>query len=204
MSRLPIITALLCTFACSLMLLPSTVHDVLYFDYQRLMTGNGLGLLSGHWMHADADHLIWNVSALALLSALIEAQSRRLLLWSLLIGMVSVDLLLVSPLSDVARYCGLSGVLNTLLGVALFLHWRRTQSRLVIGVGLLCVLKIMVELLTSQSLFTTISWPPFALAHLAGILGTPIALLLGYSDTRGNCATQHDTRTTYEHLVPSE
>ena len=163
--------------------LPLTVRESLYFDYSSLVAGNWIGGVSGHWIHVDTEHLIWNVGALAILSSLIEVHSRGLLLWSILVGVASVDLLLVSPLSDVARYCGLSGALNTLLGVALFLLWKPTRSRLVLLIGALCLLKIAIEIVLGDSLFTEIGWPPYAPAHLAGIIATPIALLLGYRDT---------------------
>ena len=154
-------------------------------------------------MHADHAHLLWNVGALAILASIIERYSRALLLCSLAAGTVSVDLLLLSPLSSVARYCGLSGILNTLLGVALFLLWKRTGSRLYILLGLLCVLKILAEMHWGQSLFTNISWPPYGPAHLAGLAATPIALLLGYGDTVTRKITTRATRTQYEHLVTS-
>ena len=178
------------------MLLPAAFHPGLYFDHSQLVAGHWVGLISGHWMHADAPHLAWNVAALAVLGALIELRSRRLLLWSILVGMGSVDLLLLSPLSELQRYCGLLGLLNTLLGVVLCLLWQSSRSRLVMAVGLACFLKIVFEIGSGQSVFTDISWPPFALAHLAGALATPIALLLGHRDTR---AANQSTRMTGKH-----
>ena len=201
MSRLPVLTLILCALACSLALLSPTTQASLHFNYHALMTGDWIGLVSGHWMHTDFNHLAWNVGALALLASVIEKHSRKLLSCSILTGLLSVDLLLLCPLGEVARYCGLSGLLNTLMGVALFLLWKRTRSHLVILVGLLCALKIAMEMLLGQSLFTDISWPPYAPAHLAGIVATPVALLLGYTDTVKQKTTT--TRTRYEHLVTS-
>jgi rhomboid family GlyGly-CTERM serine protease len=203
MTRWPVLTTLFCSLAGCLALLPATLQATLYFDYSNLLAGEWIGLMSGHWMHAGSNHLLWNVGALAILAASIERYSRPLLLYSLAAGMVCVDLLLVSPLGGVARYCGLSGILNTLLGVALFLLWKRTRSNLCILVGLLCVLKILVEMRWGQSLFTDISWPPYAPAHLAGLMATPIALLLGYRDTVTGRITTTATGTDYEHLVTS-
>jgi membrane associated rhomboid family serine protease len=180
MIQWPAITALLSTAAACLALLPPTLREALYFDYQRLIAGNGVGLVSGHWLHVDTGHMVWNVLALAILGALIESQSRRLLLWSLVLGTASVDLLLLSPLSDLVRYCGLSGLLNTLMGVVLFLLWNGTRSLMVPAIGLLWVIKTGVELQSGQSLLTAISWPPYAPAHLAGMVAAPLALLLGH------------------------
>jgi hypothetical protein len=88
-----------------------------------------------------------------------------------------VDLLLISPLSDIQRYCGLSGLLNTLMGVALYLCWRETRSLLAPLLGLACLAKIALETYTGHSLVTDITWPPFAPAHLAGMAGAALVLV---------------------------
>ena len=183
------------------MLLPSAAHEVLYFDYRVLAGGNWLGLISGHWIHADAPHLAWNVSALAVLAALIEARSRRLLACSIIVGMACVDLLLLSPLSELQRYCGLSGLLNTLLGVVLYLFWRETRSRLVITVGILCLAKIALEMYFGQSVFTDITWPPFVMAHLAGMLAAPLAVAFGDRIRSEHSTLKNKKRTYHGHLV---
>lgn len=201
MIRAPILTILFCGLAGVLALLPPQVQAGLYFDRQHLAAGHWIGLLSGHWLHADTAHLAWNVIALLVLGSLVERQSRRLLAGSILAGTAGVDLLLLSPLSELARYCGLSGVLNSLLGVALFLQWRETRSWTVLPVALLCILKIAVEIALGQSLFTDISWPPYAPAHLAGLLATPVALLAGCVDTVNRRKTTTATGTRHGHLV---
>ena len=186
MKRFPFITLLISALACLLMLLPATAHNALYFDHQQLARGHFWVLLTGHWIHADVQHLAWNVTALAVLAAILETRSRRLLLWSLCIGTVCVDLLLLSPLSLLQRYCGLSGLLNTLLGVALYQYWRETRSTLVILVAILCIAKIALEIFSGQSVFTDISWPPFAMAHLAGMLGVPWVISASKANNSGH------------------
>lgn len=186
MKRFPLVTLALCALACLLMLLPPALHQRLYFDHRLLREGDFLGLVTGHWIHADSGHLAWNVAALSILAAVIERRSRRLLLGSLVVGTVCVDLLLLSPVSDIQRYCGLSGVLNTLTGVALFMCWRETRSAVVPLLGAACLAKIALESHTGHSLFTDITWPPFAPAHLAGMAGA--ALLPGWLWCReGDC-----------------
>lgn len=174
----PIVTLLLCGLAGGLLLVPPVAQNVLYFHFDQIYLGKLLGLITGHWIHANFQHLIWNVAALAILGTMIERRSRSLLLWSLLVGTLSVDLLLLSPFSDLQRYCGLSGVLNTLLGVVLYLFWRETRSTLVPLTAVLSLAKIALEMYSGQSVFTEIAWPPFAAAHLAGILGAPLAIIL--------------------------
>lgn len=176
MKRFPCFTLALALVSGLLMCLPAPVQNLLHFDLQGIGQGHYPGLISGHWLHADRQHLLWNVTALVILGSTIELRSRTLLLWSLVAGMLFVDLLLLSPLSHIQRYCGLSGVLNTLMGVALYLYWRETRSALVILIGGLSVVKIVIELSYGHSIFTDFSWPPFPLAHLAGLLATPVAI----------------------------
>lgn len=203
MNRLPLLTLLLCGLAGGLALLPPAAQAYLYYDYDNLLAGRWLGLLSGHWLHADSVHLAWNAGALLILGGLIERHSRPLLVWSILAGTVGVDLLLVSPVGGLTRYCGLSGILNTLLGVVLLLQWRHTRSMAVVLVAVLCALKIGVELSLGESLFTHISWPPYAPAHLAGLIAAPVALLAGYGNTVNDRTTRKATGALNEHLVTS-
>ena len=176
MHRFPLITLALGLLSCAFMLLPAPLQAFLHLDLESISQAHFVGLISGHWLHADPQHLLWNVAAFAILGSMIEQRSRTLLLWSLAVGTLFVDLLLISPLTDIQRYCGLSGVLNTLLGAALYLQWRATRSTVVILIGFLSVLKIVIELSYGHSIFTDISWPPFPLAHLAGLLATPVAI----------------------------
>ncbi len=174
--RLPIVTLLLCLFAEVLLYLPAELHAQLYFERAALQAGGALGLLTGQWIHADAEHLYWNMLALAVLGWIIESHSRRLLVCSLVVGMLSVNALLLSPLCELQRYCGLSGLLNTLLVVAIHLRWQQSRSPLIACIALASVFKLAVELYSGQSLLTHISWAPYAPAHLAGLLGGLVLL----------------------------
>ena len=176
MKRIPIVSLLLAVISLLLMTLSQEWHELLYFDTEQLQHGMPFGLVTAHWIHVDSQHLAWNVGALLFIAAGIEWHSRGLLLSSIVIGMVCVDLLLLSPLSDLQRYCGLSGVLNTLFGSLLYLYWRQTRSPFILIIACLALIKIALEVRSGQALLTDISWPPFAMAHLAGILGTPLAI----------------------------
>lgn len=176
-ARIPLLSLALGLLACLPMLLPPAVQELLYFDRSLLARGNPAGLVAGHWLHAGLEHLAWNVAALVILAALLERHSRRLLVVTVCVGMLAVDALLVSPLCDLQRYCGLSGLLNTLLGVALYLQWRESRSPLVVLIAAACLAKIALEVYSGQSLFTDIDWPPFAAAHLAGITGAALVVV---------------------------
>lgn len=172
----PYLTVILSLASCALLLLPSQFQAALYFNYELILQGEYWRLISGHWVHADTNHLLWNIAGLVILGAIIERRSRSLLLSSLLLGSLCVDLLLLSPFSSIQVYIGLSGVLNTLMAAVLPIYWRETRSPIVIVTGLLCLAKIVLEMQSGQSLFSDISWPPYALAHLAGFSGAVVLL----------------------------
>ncbi|MCG8048765.1 MAG: rhomboid family intramembrane serine protease [Candidatus Thiodiazotropha endolucinida] len=123
------------------------------------------------------EHWFWNAAALAVLGSYLEQQSKYLWFQGMLAGMISVNLLLLSDWSQITRYCGLSGALNTLLAVALFHYWRETRSAWVIVAALVCMSKLMIELLSGTSLLTQLSWPPFPPAYLAGTLAGVILII---------------------------
>lgn len=177
-ATVPWLTGGLCALALALMALPSAWQQHLYFD-RNSGAGALIGqLISGHWIHGDVSHLMWNMVALLVLGATIERYGKGLLCGSLMAGMLAVDALLLSPFSPIQHYCGLSGVLNTLLGVALWLLWRETRSPVVVFVGLLSVAKVIAEVRSGEALLTQTRWPPFPLSHLAGLLAAPWVLLV--------------------------
>lgn len=115
-------------------------------------------------------------------------RSRRILLVSLFAGIISVDILLLSALSSLDYYCGLSGVLNTLLVVALWIAWQEYQSKWVIISALLCTAKTLLEINFNHSLLVHIQWPPYPEAHLTGALagGFTLFALQVYRKSRHN------------------
>lgn len=169
--HLPILTLGITALSSLLMLLPIEWQSALYFNRAAVTSGAVDSLISGHFVHVDMSHWFWNCLALLVLGAFIELRSRGLLLASLLLGLIAVDLLLLSPFSDIVFYCGLSGLLNSLLVVTLWLFWQQTRSRWVLVSAVLCLGKIGFELLLGESLLTRIAWPPYPPAHLAGAIG---------------------------------
>ncbi|MEM1189384.1 MAG: rhombosortase [Pseudomonadota bacterium] len=181
-THLPRITLILCALALCLQFLPQAFQSLLYFDRAQLLgsPAASLSLITAHWIHADWSHLVWNLAALGVLGAILEQQSARLLVSAVITGTIGVNALLLSPMATIDQYCGLSGLLNTLLGVALFEAWRRTRAPGVAFIACLCLCKLGVELWWQQSLLTDFSWPPYVPAHLAGLLATPLALVWAY------------------------
>jgi len=168
--RTPILTIGLVTTLIGLhWLVPD--KTLLYFSAADIARGETWRILTGHFMHADSEHLLWNCLGLAVLGMLIEYHS-RIMLWAALgAGIASVSALLLTPFSQLEYYCGLSGVLNTLLLVALWLEWRRTRSWLIIVITFGSIAKAVIEVSLGASIVTHISWPPYAWSHVAGLIG---------------------------------
>lgn len=174
LNRFPL-TLVLVTTSLGLFLGPAP-NEWFYFDIPSISDGQWYRMVLGHFMHADKSHLFWNMLGLIILSTLIEARSRQLLLIAVLIGVLAVSWLLVSPFSRLEIYCGLSGILNTLLVIALWNVWQDTHSRWVIATFIGSLAKIIIEINSQQSLISQVSWPPYPEAHLAGYIAGLISI----------------------------
>jgi len=189
--RIPILTMSLVTTLISLYWLV-TDKTRLYFSAADIFQGEFWRLVSGHFMHADLQHLLWNCLGLAVLGTLLEYRSRRVLWAALGAGIVFVSALLLTPFSQLEYYCGLSGVLNTLLLVALWLEWKSTRSLLIIVLTLGITLKTLIEVSQGVSLLTHISWPPYAWSHVAGLIaGVCIICVLSRGDQKQDLVPNH-------------
>lgn len=168
--RTPFLTiGLLMVLAGLYFLVPDKTQ--LYFSSEAIIKGDIWRLVTGHFIHADASHLFWNGLGMAVLGTLIEQHSKTQWGLALLAGIVSVSALLLSPLSTLDNYCGLSGVLNTFLLLITWLEWKLTRSWLMVAIACGSVAKAIAEVYLGESLLTHISWPPYAWSHVAGLAG---------------------------------
>jgi len=136
--------------------------------------------VSGHFVHISAAHLAWNLIALIVLGSILEQYRRRDVLFSLLAGTITINLYLASAYS-LPAYAGLSGILNSLLVVALYRlcsseTYRHAALLTLIG----SMLKIIIEMNIGASLVANLSWPPVPEAHFFGWLaGVAMCIMLG-------------------------
>jgi len=152
-------------------------RSIFYFSAEAIARGETWRLLTGHFVHADLQHLGWNCLGLLVLGSLIEQYSKSAWWTALCAGIASVSALLLSPFSHLDYYCGLSGVLNTLLLVVLWYEWQRTHSWLVIVITLGAITKTVIEVSLGESLLTHIDWPPYTWSHVAGLIGGLLVVL---------------------------
>jgi len=152
--------------------------ELLVFDRVAIVDGEFWRLLTGHWVHSDGEHLAWNVAGLLVLGWLFEPLLRARLLAVLLIGIVGVGLAIWYALPDLDRYCGLSGILNSLLAAGLCQMWRTAREPLVALAGAGAVAKIAIEMFSATALFTHSAWSSVPLVHAIGFFSGVLWWLL--------------------------
>ncbi|MCP5367181.1 MAG: rhombosortase [Hyphomicrobiales bacterium] len=173
--RLPWFTLALGSALLALHLLGGDAFTALVLDRDGVAAGQAWRLLTGHLAHVDGHHLGLNLAALALLGTWTEVAHRDgapplgLLVVS---GALAVSLGVLWTRPDLAAYCGLSGVLNTVFAAAVAGQWRHTRSplfALMAGAG---AIKIVVEWSGNLALFSgpATGWAPVPAAHGAGYL----------------------------------
>jgi rhomboid family GlyGly-CTERM serine protease len=140
------------------------------FDRAAIAQGEWWRLLSAHWAHSDSAHAAWNIAALLLLGLLFESRLQGRLLLALLAGTVAVDAWLWWGMPSLAYYCGLSGILNSLLIFGLLQWWRDERHALLLVVGGAAASKILLEASSGQALLTSTAWPSVPTTHAAGFL----------------------------------
>lgn len=165
---LPWRTFSLAGLALALYLVAGPAPEALVYDRVAIAAGEWWRLITGHWVHSDADHALWDIAALILFGALFEVRVDRDVLWNLASGTLAIDLWLWWALPDLIRYCGLSGILNALIAAGLGRAWRATRDLLLAWLGAALCAKIGVELFSGSALFTHTAWPSVPGVHAIG------------------------------------
>ena len=158
----------------------------LLYDRQAILEGDIWRLASSHLVHLDAQHLLYNMGALAALGWLYETSSfggpKRLLIWVLVPAALAVSIFLVLVSPQTLFYCGLSAALNALFAVAVIDVWRQNGQRSWLLLLLLLDLgKILWEAAVGPIFSSGLPWPPHGGAHLVGLSW---GVLYGFVDWR--------------------
>ena len=154
----------------------------LVFDRAALARGEVWRLLTAHLVHSDRAHLAWNLAALVPLGALLELRA-GVRGWRfpgvLALGFAAVDAWLWWLEPDLALYCGLSGILNSLFAALAVTLWRETRHPAFLLALAGNLVKIAVEAANGAALLPTTIWASVPGAHLAGLAaGLAFALSL--------------------------
>lgn len=128
--------------------------------------------LTGHFVHTDIRHLLWNVTALIILSGVLEAVYGFNGIWQT--GLIMIASTIISASihwfrPDLYWYAGFSGILNAYFTVFLWTIWLqyRHPTTVVVAIGL--IIKIATETLVGDSLIGAGSFAIVPIAHAAGV-----------------------------------
>jgi len=168
-------TLALTAAAAALFLLFGPAPEAWVFDRAAIAQGEWWRLVTGHWVHSDAAHAVWDIAALLLIGALCEGRLGWRLPLVLLVGSFGVGAWLWWGVPEIHSYCGLSGILNALLALALVRFWRDMRHPVVLLTGIAAVAKIVVEIHAGTALLTQTAWPSVPSAHAAGFLSGLVA-----------------------------
>lgn len=170
MKKIPIITfllILLCAIGQFLQLLPE-----LAFNSAMISSGQYWRFISGHLVHLDAEHLIWNLLPLLLLGTILENYSRFIYLLSTFFSMAAISIYLMYEASG-SYYCGYSAVLNSYFYIALAILWQKfegqkTAQSVCLITAIAGLLKLTIEAASGEALLSQLYWPPHMVAHGVG------------------------------------
>lgn len=173
--RLPIVTTSMSAIIAALYFIAGAMPDVLMWQHSSTQIWQWV---SAHFVHISFGHLTWNLTAFLILGSIIEQTSRKVLGLSLMVGMIGVNVYLLT-LFEMNAYAGLSGVLNSLLITALYFLYKQPDYRFASILTLIAsVLKTAIEYRYNLTLFSELPWPAVPEAHIAGFVGGVILVLV--------------------------
>lgn len=176
--RVPWITLFLSALFMFIYVLGGDIFNILVFDRAAVSNGEFWRFFTGHMVHYNFEHLLWDLIAFVILGSVIELNNSKQLIPSLLISSIGVSFWLCFFEPIIMTYCGLSGALNGLLVVASMILWKKTESRMYFLVMLSTIGKICYEFTTNQTVFVSMSAHPMPSSHLVGFISGLICFFL--------------------------
>ncbi len=175
---LPWRTLLLSGLALALYVAFGAAPEAWVYDRTAIVQGEWWRLVSGHWVHGDPAHALWDIAALMVLGAVFESRLQSDLGIVLLLSSLGIAAWLWFAEPSLGYYCGLSGILNGLLALGLLRWWFEERHPLIWVVGLGAVAKIVWELAAGGALLTSTLWPSVPEVHGVGfVCGLALALV---------------------------
>lgn len=157
--------------ALALFFIMGYAPEALVFDRAAISNGEFWRLITGHFAHCDLEHLVLNLIGIWSLILIFDGLTPRQIWLSLAAGMAAVDIWLWFGMRDLALYCGLSGIENSLLVSGLLSFYRQGRSKwLIFSAGGLCLGKIIYEILSGTAIFSSVSWQSVPQTHAAGFV----------------------------------
>jgi len=202
---LPWRTLLLSGMALALYVIFGAAPEAWVYDRGAIGQGEWWRLVSGHWVHGDPGHALWDITGLLVLGAVFEPRLKSDLGIVLLLSSLGIAAWLWFAEPALAYYCGLSGILNGLLALGLVHWWYEERHPLIWLTGLGAIGKILWESLADEALLTSTLWPSVPEVHGVGFLcGLLLGLMLYrpgvYGSGRGHAL--RDSQVDYSRAGP--
>jgi rhomboid family GlyGly-CTERM serine protease len=155
--------------------------------------------LAGHWVHASADHLLWDVVAFVVLGALCAAAGRARFVASVGLAALAIPPVLWAARPGLDAYCGLSGIDSALFGLLVTTLLLQAAARRDTAVAVVAVLlavafaaKVAWETGTSATMFVDSSVLEAVPQPLAHAVGFAVGALVGAAPARSRQARAAD------------
>jgi rhomboid family GlyGly-CTERM serine protease len=182
----PWFSLLISAAAVGLFLLFGPAPESLIFDREAVGQGEWWRLITGHLVHSDISHALWDIMAFTMISALLEQFDRKGLVLTVLFSMLTISGWIWWGMPDLIRYAGLSGIINALFPLLLYRLWQHKPQPIVLIIAAAAGLKLTLEVFTGQALFTDTLWPSVPSVHLIGVI-TAMLFILSVTYTQHIC-----------------
>ena len=171
---LPWVTLGLTALCLGLYVVFGGAPDMLVYDRAEILNGQWWRLASGHLVHLDLHHLVYNIGALLALGILYETASfggsGKLAFGVFGLGGAVITATLFEASPATLYYCGLSAALNALYGAVTIGMWRETGQKIWLAALSLDIGKIAWEAAFEPIFSSALAWPPHTGAHIAGVV----------------------------------
>jgi len=160
-------------------LLPGMGAAMMY-DRSAILAGESWRLVTGHWVHFSASHLLWDALVLAVTGWLIESRAYRHFVLLSLLSALAIGLVMLISLPDMATYGGLSGIAMAST-VYLALHgWREAGPgrAMWLAILLLCAGRLLLDTWLVQFSVVRIDDPHVVPVPASHFIGAATGLLV--------------------------
>lgn len=195
-SKFPGFTLLVVLVSLVFYLTPVTTSWVIY-DRELLLQGQIWRLFTGHLVHFSWRHLLFNLSAFAVLGCLLEFRNRGLLLWLITLTALVSSLYFLLFMPEMTKYGGLSGLVSAaVVYLSLSEIRKKTRVRFIwMLILLLFLAKVCYEVYIGEAVFASGNNPDFIVVPSAHIVGAFMAVFIYiYREYRHN-----DKSTNYNY-----
>ena len=176
--RLPLFSLSITALASLLYVYLGAAAETLVWSRTDISDGEVWRLLTGHLIHSDVNHALWDILAFFIIGTMLEQYSRKSMLIAIVTSLILINSWLWWGLTDLLYYCGLSGIINTMMGLLLYQLWRQQPQPIILLISGLYIAKVLIENSMGQAMFTDTLWPALPSVHLVALISVVLLILL--------------------------